>query len=110
MTYGLWLSAAGLQGNQYRQAVMANNMANVDTVGFKKDLAIMRERPVESLSARGMLYQSGPLKEISGGTHVSPTHHSFVHRVLEASPIGSTLPSLRQITAQHAGRCQPKYP
>ena len=77
MSYGLWLSAAGLQANQYRQNIMANNMANVDTVGFKKDLAVIRERLVESRSGQGAMFRNGLLDRLSGGTFVAPTYHSF---------------------------------
>ena len=77
MTYGLWLSAAGLQANQYRHNVLANNLANVDTVGFKKDLAVMRERLVESRAgADGLQYRNPLLDDLSGGTFVTPTYHS----------------------------------
>ena len=31
MIYGLWQSAAGLQAQEYRQAVIANNLANAET-------------------------------------------------------------------------------
>ena len=31
MTYGMWLSVGGLQVNEYRQSLAANNMANVET-------------------------------------------------------------------------------
>src|SRR3954466_6603719 len=44
MMYGLFLSAAGLQAQQNRQSVMANNLANAQTTGFKRDLVMMRER------------------------------------------------------------------
>lgn len=81
MTYGLWLSAAGMQANEYRQDVGANNLANANTVGFKKDLAVLRERAVESCSAAGELTvshpHSGELAGLSGGTFVAPTYHSF---------------------------------
>ena len=46
MVYGLWLSAAGLQANQYHQDLLANNLANVDTAGFKRDLAVFAERQI----------------------------------------------------------------
>ena len=48
MIYGTYLSAAGMMANQYRQNVVANNLANIDTVGFKHDLALIQERPVET--------------------------------------------------------------
>ncbi len=44
MIYGLYLSTAGLQAQQAKQNVIANNIANAQTVGFKRDLAVMRAR------------------------------------------------------------------
>jgi flagellar basal-body rod protein FlgF len=44
MNYGLYLSAAALRVQEYRQDVLANNLANVNTVGFKNDLAVIRSR------------------------------------------------------------------
>ena len=38
MNYGLSLSASGVLTNSYRQDVFANNLANVNTDGFKPDL------------------------------------------------------------------------
>jgi flagellar basal body rod protein FlgG len=46
MIYGLYLSATGVLTSTYRQDVIANNLANSETVGFKKDLALFQERPV----------------------------------------------------------------
>ena len=44
MLTGLYLSAAGLQAQEVRQAVIANNLANAQTTGFKRDLAMMQAR------------------------------------------------------------------
>jgi len=90
MTYGLWLSAAGMQANEYRQAVLANNLANSHTVGFKKDLALLTERPVESrTSADGARFAHPILDNLSGGTFVAPTVHSFAAGPL--TPTGNPL-------------------
>ena len=35
MNYGLYLSAAGAISSIHRQNVLANNLANMNTVGFK---------------------------------------------------------------------------
>jgi flagellar basal body rod protein FlgG len=74
MLYGLYLSATGVMTNSYRQDVIANNLANSETVGFKKDLAMFRQRPTaaeESPDKRGW---SNPLLEgIGGGTFAEPT-------------------------------------
>jgi len=64
--------------NQYRQAVLANNLANLDTVGFKHDLTIVRERQVETaedgLSGR---LSDRMLDRMTGGSLVAPTVTSF---------------------------------
>ena len=74
MTYGLWLSAAGLQVNDYRQSVLANNLANVDTVGFKHDLVVIRERLVESRArAANGRFAHPILNDLTGGAWVRPT-------------------------------------
>ncbi|MCB9855642.1 MAG: flagellar hook-basal body protein [Phycisphaerales bacterium] len=49
MVYGIWLSADGLSSQQVRQEVLANNLAQVDTPGFKADRVAFSERMNESL-------------------------------------------------------------
>jgi flagellar basal body rod protein FlgG len=44
MNYGLYLSASGLRAQQDRYLVTANNLANANTTGFKRDLTVMRAR------------------------------------------------------------------
>ncbi|MEE9295891.1 MAG: flagellar hook-basal body protein [Phycisphaerae bacterium] len=92
MTYGLWLSTAGLQINDYRQSIMANNLANADTVGFKHDLAVIQERAVESRAGvgnnrfathEGWRYTHGVLDGLTGGAWVRPTVHTFEQGKLE---------------------------
>jgi len=78
MTYGLWLSAGGLQINEYRQALLANNLANAGTTGFKHDLAVIHERAVASRDAPGERQFSNPvLDSLTGGPWVRPTVHTF---------------------------------
>jgi len=48
MNYGLYLSASGVLTNSYRQDVFANNLANVNTVGFKPDIPTLAQRAAES--------------------------------------------------------------
>jgi len=49
MNYGLYLSASGVLTNMYRQDVFSNNLANVETAGFKRDLPTIRQRAPESI-------------------------------------------------------------
>lgn len=53
MLYGLWLSADGLSAQQVRQQVLANNLAQVDSPGFKPDRVSFSERLNESLLQGG---------------------------------------------------------
>jgi flagellar basal-body rod protein FlgF len=89
MDYGLWLSAAGLQVNQHQQAVIANNLANLNTAGFKRDLAIARDRLVESQSGPGGIgFRNRILDNLSGGTFVNPTATDFTQGAMEnGSPL-----------------------
>ncbi len=78
MIYGLWQSAAGLQANRYRQDVIASNLANIDTVGFKRDLAVFSERAAAAREPFGDPTMSNRLLDsMSGGTFVAPTVTSF---------------------------------
>jgi len=86
MDYGIYLSAAGLQANQYRMEVLANNLANANTPGFKHDLTVLRERQPESRERMVGLDASDPsLSSMTGGLFVAPTHTCF-----EQGPIEQT--------------------
>ncbi len=43
MATGMWTSAAGAAAQAQSVDVVANNLANADTIGFKKDLPTFRE-------------------------------------------------------------------
>lgn len=83
-SYGVWLSAAGMQLQEHRQNVLANNLANMQTTGFKEDLAIVRERATASRETPGGRRFTHPVLEgLSGGLVVQPVHHSFAQGALE---------------------------
>ena len=84
MSYGLWLSAAGLQVNEYRQSLAANNMANADTVGFKRDLALIHQRRTESdVNPMQRPHSEKLLDAMTGGIWVRPTYTAFEQGELE---------------------------
>ncbi len=90
MVYGIYQSAAGLQLNQYRQQVLANNMANADTAGFKKDLTLVRERLAASRERPGdPTFTDATLAGLTGGSLVAPTMTSFEAGAIE--PTGNPL-------------------
>lgn len=83
-TYGVWLSASGMKVQEHRQALLANNMANVQTTGFKHDLAVVMQRRVESeASARGMPFAHEVLDGMPGGLDIRPTYQSLVQGGIE---------------------------
>ncbi len=83
-TYGLWLSASGMQINEYRQSVLASNLANAHTTGFKQDFAVAQQRLVERREdATGMVTRHPVLDGMTGGPMAMPTHHSLAQGTLE---------------------------
>ena len=86
MLYGIYQSAAGMQVNQYRQKVLANNLANIDTAGFKQDLAVVRERQVASREQLGNRSWSNPIADrMTGGTLVAPTVTRFDKGMIQST-------------------------
>ncbi len=53
MIVGLYTSASGMLAEASRHEALANNLANVSTVGFKRDTAVLRQEPVQALSRLG---------------------------------------------------------
>jgi flagellar basal-body rod protein FlgG len=84
MVYGIYLSATGLQTNQYRQEILANNLANLETAGFKQDLAVIRERPIETREdAVDPRLSQKLLDPMTGGSLVAPTYTTFEQGMIE---------------------------
>lgn len=68
MNYGLYLSASGVLTSMHRQDVIANNLANASTVGFKRDLAAFSQRLSESAKPDVAPELSKDLLDRLGGT------------------------------------------
>ncbi len=77
MPYGLYLSADGAHAQALRLEVIANNLANVDTVGFKRDLAILQARYAEEIAQGLDEPGTGSLNDVGGGTMVCQTRTDF---------------------------------
>ena len=73
MNYGLYLSATGVLTNIYRQDVIANNLANVETVGFKRNIASFQQRLTEAQQRGSPQFTDPRLDQIGGGLFCSPT-------------------------------------
>lgn len=78
MNYGLYLSASGVLTNLYRQDVYANNLANVETTGFKVDTATLRQRKPEQIEdPAGFDTSNRLLERLGGGTIVGTQRIDF---------------------------------
>jgi flagellar basal-body rod protein FlgF len=73
MIYGLYLSATGVLTNSYRQDVIANNLANSETVGFKRSLALFQQRRTEAQSSGKNGQTDSLLEGMGGGLLLAPT-------------------------------------
>ncbi len=86
MNYGLYLSAAGALTNLHRQDVIANNLANVNTVGFKPDMVFNQQRlPARLEGPHPDVSPQWLLEKLGGGNFVSPTHVNMKQGELEAT-------------------------
>lgn len=85
MIYGLYLSATGIQTASHQQDVIANNIANAETGGFKRTMALMEQRQVESKVARTMGLDHDLLDNIGGGQLLAPTYIDFTQGEVEQS-------------------------
>ena len=84
MNYGLYLSASGALANMYRQDVFANNLANVNTVGFKHDLAAITQRRPEAIEdMHGPDVSQRLLDKLGGGVFAGPQRITFAQGAIE---------------------------
>jgi flagellar basal body rod protein FlgG len=79
----MYISAAGALAHSHRQDVIANNLANVDTVSFKRDLAVLQTRRTEAAQKGSNSYTAALLEKMGGGTFAHPVHTDYSPASLE---------------------------
>lgn len=82
MLRSLWTAATGMVGQQYNIDTISNNLANVNTTGFKKSRAEFQDLLYQTIRPAGMTNNMGtqyptPI-EIGHGTKISSTQKSFI--------------------------------
>jgi flagellar basal body rod protein FlgG len=91
MYYGLYISAAGANAQSSKVEVLSNNLANVNTVGFKRELALLEAREAEAIE-RGLTSRgTGQLEDIGGGVRLRATHTDFSPGTFQRTQIPSDL-------------------
>lgn len=75
--YGIYMSASGAQAYSEYLNVVANNIANVDTPGFKREFPVIQARHAEEI-ARGMATPGmGSINDVGGGVMMQETRTDF---------------------------------
>jgi flagellar basal-body rod protein FlgF/flagellar basal-body rod protein FlgG len=91
MYYGLYMSAAGANAQSSKVEVLSNNLANVNTVGFKRELALLEAREAEAIE-RGLTPRgTGELEDVGGGVRMRATHTDFSPGTMQRTQIPSDL-------------------
>jgi flagellar basal-body rod protein FlgF len=77
MTYGIYLSAAGAHAQNHRLEVIANNLANVNTPGFKPHLAMLQARHSEAILRGEVSPGSRGIDDLGGGVQINSSQTSL---------------------------------
>ena len=84
MNYGLQISASGLMTSLYRQDVHANNLANINTTGFKPDIPMAMTRDSASVEdGLNFLPSNKLLEKLGGGVLMAPNRVNYKQGSLE---------------------------
>jgi flagellar basal body rod protein FlgG len=82
MPYGLYLSAEGAQAQAQRLEVIANNMANVETPGFKRDVPTFQARFAEAIQQGQAIAGNRGEHDLGGGVKVAQTLTDYSNSTL----------------------------
>lgn len=85
MNYGLYISASGAAASMYRMDVASNNLANINSVAFKPDRVVARQRDAARIEDGVSLPSNAMLERLGGGVHMFPSRVAF-----EQGPLQST--------------------
>lgn len=75
--YGMYLSAAGAQSFSHYVDVISNNIANADTVGFRRQLPVLQARHAEAIERGEVIPGMGLREDVGGGVFLSETRTDF---------------------------------
>lgn len=86
MNYGYAIGASGVLAAMYRQDVAANNLANINTVGFKFDVGATIPREAARIEdGLHHLPSNALLERLGAGVLLAPTRTSFKQGALQTS-------------------------
>lgn len=91
MPYGMYISAEGAGVQSRRLEVIANNLANVDTVGFKRELAICQARYAEAIQLGLQPPGLGAIDDVGGGVEMRQTNTDLSPGALRGTDVPTDL-------------------
>jgi flagellar basal-body rod protein FlgF/flagellar basal-body rod protein FlgG len=77
MPYGLYISAAGAHVQSQRVEVLSNNIANANTPGFKRELAVLQARHAEAIDQGEDYPGTRSVNNVGGGVFMKETLTDF---------------------------------
>lgn len=83
MKYGLYTAASGTLTAMHRQDILATNLANANTVGFKPDVATMRQSPAQRELTTEPLPPQELLERLGGVVQAAPTRTQMTQGLLQ---------------------------
>lgn len=83
MPYGLYLSAAGAHAQSQRVEVLSNNIANAQTPGFKRELAVLHARHAEAIEQGEDYPGTRSINNLGGGVFMHETMTDFAQGQLK---------------------------
>ncbi len=85
------MSAAGAHAQSSKVEVLSNNLANVNTVGFKRELALLQARDSEAIERGAAQRGTGDIEDIGGGVRMNATFTDFSPGTMQLTHIPSDL-------------------
>jgi flagellar basal body rod protein FlgG len=83
MPYGMYISAEGAAAQAQRLEVIANNMANADTAGFKQDVATFQARFAEAIQQGQAQPGNRSVNDIGGGVKIIDVETDYSNGLLK---------------------------
>ncbi|MCA9192930.1 MAG: flagellar hook basal-body protein [Planctomycetales bacterium] len=74
----MYLSAAGANAQSHRLDVISNNLANVNTTGFKPHMSMIQSRHAEAIEEGEAAGGMGTIDDIGGGVIIRPNETQFM--------------------------------
>ncbi len=113
MNRGLYIGATSLLANQKRMEVLANNLANVNTAGYKKDFSLTESFPEKLLSKINAGRPDVRLRggneiqyEVEGDTHMARTNNGYF---VVGTPTGNSYVKEVRFTIDEEGYLRTYY-